>query len=421
MEIYEYEFNRNIMLAFIIPIILNLYCNLNNLKLLDIKYYYYIIPILLNCISNPLIYTYPSIYYTSILLNILLTFNFLYNLYLRHLSGDRFIYIYIKIIILTNIITLLNILNIIDKYLIILYYLIIDFIGIMTISLIINDFDNKETNLKNNMNLESVNFVSKLVKYIDEYKNIKPNMSLECKNIIEQINKKLLNLIPNDKNNLQIELLKKILPLNLDKKYIEQFDINNIELLNDKNYNFICVLFTDIVSYTELANKFDEKIIFKLLNKVYNKFDEILNKYPNLQKIETIGDAYMVVGDLYRSELNHQKVIKQIILLAIEFLNNIKLIETPDSKPLELRIGINMGSVAIGILGTEIPRLCVVGNAVNKAARLQSTADLNSIQVSHHVYEQVKEIELDVNFFTKTNVYLKNLGTATTYSIYLDK
>jgi class 3 adenylate cyclase len=75
--------------------------------------------------------------------------------------------------------------------------------------------------------------------------------------------------------------------------------------------------------------------------------------------------------------------------------------------------------VSIGILGNEIPRLCVVGNAVNMAARLQSTADIDTIQFSRHIYEQIKEIEFNkkIEIITKENVFLKNMGSITTYNI----
>jgi len=74
--------------------------------------------------------------------------------------------------------------------------------------------------------------------------------------------------------------------------------------------------------------------------------------------------------------------------------------------------------VNIGILGNEIPRLCVVGNTVNVAARLQSTAEEDTIQMSRHVYEQMKEgMVSDIVIFRKENVFLKNIGSVTTYNI----
>jgi class 3 adenylate cyclase len=73
-----------------------------------------------------------------------------------------------------------------------------------------------------------------------------------------------------------------------------------------------------------------------------------------------------------------------------------------------------------GILGNEIPRLCVVGNTVNVAARLQSTADANSIQISTHIYEQLGEIDLTEFSFhiqKNENVFLKNIGSVVTYTL----
>ena len=102
------------------------------------------------------------------------------------------------------------------------------------------------------------------------------------------------------------------------------------------------------------------------------------------------------------------------------FIKEIKTIKTPDNVPLCIRIGINIGSVNVGILGNEIPRLCVVGNNVNVASRLQSTADSDTIQMSRHIYEHVEEIDFDnkFKFVIKENVFLKNIGSVTTYNIY---
>ena len=181
----------------------------------------------------------------------------------------------------------------------------------------------------------------------------------------------------------------------------------------------ICVLFTDIVNYTELAQKYDDAIIFQLLNNVYISFDKIIKKYPHLQKIETIGDAYMVVGDIFRNTINHNLVINEIMSFAIDIVKEVKTIKTPDNIPLCIRVGINIGSVSIGILGNEIPRLCVVGNAVNMAARLQSTAEIDTIQISSDVYELLETVEIDkkYEFIIKEGVFLKNMGSVTTYNI----
>jgi class 3 adenylate cyclase len=155
------------------------------------------------------------------------------------------------------------------------------------------------------------------------------------------------------------------------------------------------------------------------LDDIYFQFDNIIKKYSHLQKVETIGDAYVVVGDIYRQELNHKIVVKEIVLLGLEFIKHIKNIKTPDNIPLCIRVGINIGKVNIGILGNEIPRLCVVGNAVNIAARLQSTADADTIQLSRHIYEHSFETDFGINieYIERENIFLKNIGSVTTYTI----
>jgi class 3 adenylate cyclase len=222
------------------------------------------------------------------------------------------------------------------------------------------------------------------------------------------VDNRLSSFIPTDKTTLKLELLKKILPLELEDNYLTQTK-------EYKQYDFICVLFTDIVSYTELAKRYEADVVYKLLNDIYTRFDDIINKYENLQKIETIGDAYMVVSDIYTNDQTNN--VKNMFLFAFDIMREIKNIPTPDGTPLQLRIGMNLGKVVVGILGVEIPRLCVIGNTVNVANRLQTTTDPDTIQISTHVYEIVKEQMPDVYFEEKKNVFLKNLGSRTTYII----
>jgi hypothetical protein len=325
-----------------------------------------------------------------------------------------------------SIFTFINIIDAIgvtDKYNINLYFSFADMISKMMSCIIINDFNERELMLVKNMDLQSVQFVSYMVKHIKKYSIDNANITKQCTQFIDYTTQRFLCKIPDDKTPLEQELLRKILPLNLEKEYLLNENSNTQIDANSKHFNMICVLFTDIVNYTELAKKYDDKTIFQLLYSIYIRFDDIIKKYPHLQKIETIGDAYMVVGDIYRNTNNHKQVIKEIILFALDIVSEIKNVKTPDKIPLQLRVGINMGNVSIGILGNEIPRLCVVGNAVNVAARLQATADIDTIQFSHHIYEKLEDINFGIDFginfeiITKEYVFLKNIGSVTTYSI----
>jgi class 3 adenylate cyclase len=421
MTLYEYEFNRNIMWLFATPLMIKMYCNVNNLKLRESYIQYHIIPVVINIFIYP--YYNTNIYYYFIGFSWILLLIFMKSLYEKRSLLFTNVYLFIwSIFMLLNIIDLLNITN---KYDVILYYSFADMLSKIMTSIIINDYNERELMQISNMDLQSVQFITYLIKYIKKYRNENAIITIQCNKFIDYTTKQLSIKIPENKTILEQELLKKILPLDLDKEYIE--NINVITEVNPsamttsaKQFNMICILFSDIVNYTELAKKYNDKIIFQLLYSIYTSFDNIIKKYPHLQKIETIGDAYMVVGDIFRYDMNHKIVIKELILFAFDIIKEIKTIKTPDDKEvLSIRIGINMGAISVGILGNEIPRLCVVGNAVNVASRLQSTAEINTIQLSKHIYEQLEEIEFDIKLeiTKKDNVFLKNIGSVTTYNI----
>jgi class 3 adenylate cyclase len=409
------EFSRNIMWLFATPLMLQMYCDVNTIKLKDINIQYHIIPVAINVFIYP--YKNTITYYYFTWFSWLMLLFFMKTLYSKRNIIFTNVYLFIWLIfMLLNIIDLFQITNI---YNINLYYSYADVISKMMTCIIVNDYNEKELTQLNTMDLQSVQFVSYMIKHIKNYKNENAIITHQCNQFIDFTTQRFLVKIPENKTILQQELLKKILPFNFDKEYISNTNTDLNANANAKQFNMICVLFTDIINYTELSKKYDDKIIFQLLYCIYTAFDNVIKKYPHLQKIETIGDAYMVVGDIFRNSANHKVVVKEIILFALDIVKEIKKIKTPDNIPLCIRIGINMGSVSVGILGNEIPRLCVVGNTVNMASRLQSTAEIDTIQLSKHIYEHLEEIEFDIKFevIPKENVFLKNIGSITTYNI----
>jgi len=417
ITLFEYEYSRAVMWVFATPIMLKMYCQTNYLKLKDIRFNYHYVP----CILNVIIYPYKNnkiIYYTYTVLSLVPIFLFMKRFV--SLEKAKFTKIYCCIWLMFVLLHLVEITGLISKYDINILFLTADMIGKVTANFVIHDNREHDYNITHLTDLQCINFITYMLSKIKQYEKNNVKKTIECTSMIKYIINKLNNFIPENKEELQIELLKKILPFGLEKDYINTATATaSATVTANKHYDMICILFTDIVNYTELAKKYDDKIIFQLLNNIYIKFDSIIKKYSYLQKIETIGDAYMVVGDIYRTENNHKLVIEEIILLSFDFLNEIKTIKTPDNNVLSIRIGINMGNVSIGILGNEIPRLCVVGNTVNVAARLQSTADLNTIQMSTHIYEKLTEIVFDrpLHIKKKENVFLKNIGSVTTYNI----
>ena len=421
--LYQHECNINIMWLFATPLMLKMYCDVNKIKLQDINIQYHIIPVVINVFIYP--YKNTTIYYYYLSVSWVFLIFFIKTLISKTNLTFTNIYLFIWIIFIC--LNIIDIFEITDRYSINLYYSFTDMISKMMTCIIVNDYNEKELIQVNSMDLQSVQFVGYIIKQIKKYKTENIVITKNCKQFIDSTTQYFFVKIPENKTILEQELLKKILPFDFYKEYITSVNIKkeaNIDInmetnIDAKSFNMVCILFTDIVNYTELAKKFNDKVIFELLYHIYILFDTIIKKYPHLQKIETIGDAYMVVGDIFRTNMNYKIVIKEIVLFAIEITKEIKTIKTPDNTPLSIRIGINIGNVSIGILGNEIPRLCVVGNSVNVAARLQSTAEIDTIQFSRHIYEQFEDIEFDKTFeiIKKENVFLKNMGSITTYNI----
>jgi len=418
MKIIEYELERVVMWTFTTPLMLKMLSDENELSLIDLKIHYHIMAILPHTFCVPFKNT-PIYLFSSILLSIpgILFINSLYKY-----KSLQFTNLYILIWGIFMFINLIDITGLISPDIIHAFYNLADTIFKFTFNFVISSYNEQELTIRDNMDLQSVNFVSKMIKCIKQFEYDNQKLTAFSSELVQYFKKKFVNKIPKTNSKLKLELLRKILPFDMDRNYMELNEDNSESTGTSaakKEFTFICVMFMDIVNYTELASRYSDSDIFKLLDKIYSHYDNIIKKYSLLQKIETIGDAYMVVGDIFREKLNHKAVVKEIILLGLEFIKEIKNIKTPDDIPLRIRIGINMGKVSIGILGNEIPRLCVVGNTVNVTARLQSTADPDTIQMSRHVYEQAQEIDfgMDIEYIAKENVFLKNIGSITTYNI----
>ena len=424
MRLIDYEMHRAIMWTFTTPLMLKMYCNTNDLVLRDINFHYHIFVMVPHMFFIPFkgnIYLFVGssiVFYVPAFLFIKSLFKY------RHV---KFTNLYILIWFIFIILNVIEITNMIEPTFIHAFYNIADTLCKFICNFVISDYEEQEHNIRENMDLQSVNFLSHMIKNIKGFEMDNKKITECCSLLIADLKKNFMNKIPKSTSKLQLDLLTKILPFDFDKDYIDNMSYVSPRTSTDSGHNvstnkkfeFICILFLDVVNYTELAKKFDCSIIFKLLHDIYCQFDIIIKRYGHLQKIETIGDAYMVVGDIFRNELNHTTVIKEMLLLAFALNNEIKKIETPDQIPLSTRIGVHMGNVNIGILGNESPRLCVVGNSVNVAARLQSCAEPNTIQMSRHVYEFAKGIDFDRDIVYKENqnVFLKNIGTYTTYTI----
>ena len=140
------------------------------------------------------------------------------------------------------------------------------------------------------------------------------------------------------------KLLQNILPLSIIKKLRD-----NPDTIAER-FEDCTVLFSDIVGFTQMSKTMSAVSVVSLLNEIFSRFDDLAEKY-NLEKIKTIGDAYMVVGGLPEPDENH---VEKIASFALEMLDVIRDYRQKNNVPLELRIGINSGAAVAGVIGKKI-------------------------------------------------------------------
>ncbi len=174
----------------------------------------------------------------------------------------------------------------------------------------------------------------------------------------------------------------------------------------------VTVLFADIVGFTQLSTQVSPQELVALLNRIFSAFDELAEKH-GLEKIKTIGDAYMVVGGLPIPRKDHAEAIVNMALdmqLAINQFN----VETNFN--CNIRIGINTGPVVAGVIGIKKFIYDLWGDTVNIASRMESQGIPGNIQISQSTYEQVKN-KHQYKLESRGLIEIKGKGEMQTYLV----
>ncbi len=170
----------------------------------------------------------------------------------------------------------------------------------------------------------------------------------------------------------------------------------------------VTVMFADIVGFTQLASHLSPIELVDLLNQIFSEFDRLTERY-GLEKIKTIGDAYMVVGGLPVPISNHAEAIAQ---MALDMLAALTFFNEKNNKTFSIRIGIHSGPVVAGVIGLKKFIYDLWGDTVNIASRMESHGLAGKIHVSDATYQLLQDKFL---FQKREKILVKGKGEMTTY------
>jgi class 3 adenylate cyclase len=157
------------------------------------------------------------------------------------------------------------------------------------------------------------------------------------------------------------------------------------------SYESTSVLFTDFVGFTQIAESFTPQRLIEELDSCFSKFDRIARKH-HLEKIKTIGDAYMAVGGIPVANRTHAVDCVLAALEIEELVSQLRREEMAENHPYwQIRVGIHSGDLVAGVVGREKFSYDVWGDTVNTASRLESSGVAGRINVSGETYLLVRE------------------------------
>ena len=195
-------------------------------------------------------------------------------------------------------------------------------------------------------------------------------------------------------------------------------ELKNFGKTTAKRYEQATILFCDIKNFTSISEKLSAEELVSELDVCFKRFDEIASE-NGLEKIKTIGDAYMAVGGVPENNSAMAEDVVRCSLHMQEFIKNHALKRKSEGKPpFEIRVGINTGPVVAGVVGTKKFQFDIWGEAVNVAARMEQHGEPGKVNISNSTYELVKD---KFNCVSRGKISAKNMGETAMYFVESNK
>lgn len=200
------------------------------------------------------------------------------------------------------------------------------------------------------------------------------------------------------------KLLLNILPAAI----AERLKANDMRIAD--HYEAVTVMFADLVGFTQMSEKMPASQLIDLLSQIFSKFDELAEKYQ-VEKIKTIGDAYMVISGAPIMCNDHATRIAE---MAFDMQVELQKVAAKMGLKLNMRVGIHTGPVVAGVIGSTKFSYDLWGDTVNLASRMESTAKPGVIQVTCETHSHIKDTYI---FSEKASVDVKGKGLVETYDL----
>jgi len=183
-----------------------------------------------------------------------------------------------------------------------------------------------------------------------------------------------------------------------------------------RDFDMVSILFTDFKGFTGISEKLSAQELVTEINYCFEAFDNIMGKY-DVEKIKTIGDAYMAAGGL---PIPSDDSVRNTVLAALEmqeFISKRKeKQEALGKQAFEMRVGIHTGAVVAGIVGVKKFQYDIWGDTVNTASRIESAGDVNKVNISQATYELINNDDC-LCFEKRGNIEVKGKGSLAMYFV----